>query len=126
MKNKNEICHASYLRNHTSYDCHLWYTCVKWQYFQVFYSFFQNFDFLVVREVRGQKTVQNDKKSVRCTPYLRNRISYDLHLWYTCFRYHWGGMIKGQKMAQNDRKFCLSYSLSQEPHIIDFWCTCVK
>ena len=26
---KNSVCHASYLRNHASYDCHLWYTCVK-------------------------------------------------------------------------------------------------
>ena len=23
------VCHAPYLRNHTSYDCHLQYTCVK-------------------------------------------------------------------------------------------------
>ena len=27
---KNAVCHTSYIRNHTSYDCHLWYTCVKW------------------------------------------------------------------------------------------------
>ena len=27
---KNSVCHAPYLRDHTSYDCHLWYTCVKW------------------------------------------------------------------------------------------------
>ena len=27
---KNYDCHASYLRKHTSYDCHLWYTGVKW------------------------------------------------------------------------------------------------
>ena len=26
---KNSVRHARYLRNHTSYDCHLWYTCVK-------------------------------------------------------------------------------------------------
>ena len=27
---KKSVCHAPYLRNHASYDCHLWYTCVKW------------------------------------------------------------------------------------------------
>ena len=26
---KNYVRHAPYLRNHTSYDCHFWYTCVK-------------------------------------------------------------------------------------------------
>ena len=29
---KNYVHCAPYLRNHTSYDCHLWYTCVKWWY----------------------------------------------------------------------------------------------
>ena len=24
------VCHASYLMNHTLYDCYLWYICVKW------------------------------------------------------------------------------------------------
>ena len=27
---KNSVHYTQYLRNHTSYDCHLWYTCVKW------------------------------------------------------------------------------------------------
>ena len=26
--------------------------------------------------------------------------------------------VKGQKMAQNDKKFCLSHSIAQEPHMI--------
>ena len=43
---KNYISCTLYLRNHTSYDCHLWYTCVKWWYLQAFFSFLQNFDFL--------------------------------------------------------------------------------
>ena len=28
---ENSVCHTSYLRNHTSYDCHLWYSCVNWK-----------------------------------------------------------------------------------------------
>ena len=43
---KNCVCQAPYFRNHTSYDCYLWYTCVKWYCLQVVFSFFQNFDFL--------------------------------------------------------------------------------
>ena len=31
-----------------------------------------------------------------------------------------GGRVKGQKVVQNDTKFCLSRSLSQEPYIIWF------
>ena len=56
------ICRAPYLRNHTSYDCNLLYTCVKWQYLQAFFSFCQNFDFSGYYGVKGQKYVQNDKK----------------------------------------------------------------
>ena len=41
----NYICHAPRLRNRTSYDFHLWYTCVKWKYLQWFFLFSQNFDF---------------------------------------------------------------------------------
>ena len=26
---RNSVCHAFYLKNHTSYDLHLWYACVK-------------------------------------------------------------------------------------------------
>ena len=77
------------------------------------------------------------------TLYFRNHISYDLHLCYTCmykriisssiffifFSKIWflgslrgggkgGGVLKGQKMTQNDKKFCLSHSVSQEPYII--------
>ena len=32
-----------------------------------------------------------------------------------------GGCLKGQKMAQNDKKFCLSHSQSQELYIIWLW-----
>ena len=32
-----------------------------------------------------------------------------------------GGGIKGQEMVQNDKKFCLSHSISQEPYFIWLW-----
>ena len=59
---KNSVCRTRYLRNHTLYDCHLWYTCVKWYYPHAFLQFFKILIFRVVRGVKGQKWVQNDKK----------------------------------------------------------------
>ena len=43
-KRQKIVFHASYLRNDTSYDYHLWYTCVKW-FVNGFFSFLQKFDF---------------------------------------------------------------------------------
>ena len=105
----------------------------------VFFNF-KIFIVQVVRGLKGQKMAQNDKKiSVCCTLYFRNHISYDLHLWYT-FMYKRiispgiffiffkilifkiiRGEVKGQKMAQSDKIFCLSHSEFQEPYIIWLW-----
>ena len=41
QNDKNYVCRAPYLRNHTPYDCHLWYTIVKWWYLQVIFSIFE-------------------------------------------------------------------------------------
>ena len=43
---KSSVHRAPYLRNHTLYDHHLWYTCVKGWFLQAFFSFFHNFNFL--------------------------------------------------------------------------------
>ena len=60
---KHFVCCSSYLRNHTSYDCHLWYTCVKWWYLKVvFFHFFKILIFWVVSVVKEQKMPQNDKQ----------------------------------------------------------------
>ena len=42
---KNFVRCTPYLRNHTSYGCHLWYTYVKWQYVLVFFFIFSKFWF---------------------------------------------------------------------------------
>ena len=42
--NWQKLCHTPFLRNHTSYDHHLWYTSVKW-YLQAFFFSLKNFDF---------------------------------------------------------------------------------
>ena len=41
---KKSVFCAPNLRNHAWYDCHLWYTSVKWWFLLVIFSFFQNFD----------------------------------------------------------------------------------
>ena len=51
----------------------------------VFIFFFQNFDFCVVKWVKGQKMVQNDKK-ICCAQYLSNHTSYDCHLLCKCVK----------------------------------------
>ena len=60
--NEKSVCCIPYLRNHTSYDCHLCYTSVKWRYLQSFFYFFKVLIFQVVSGVKGQKVAQNDKK----------------------------------------------------------------
>ena len=80
---------------------------------------------------------QNDENFCVWHLIFQEHISSDLHLWYTCmykriispgifficfqhfdFWDHWGGRVKGQKMAQNDKKLCLSHSVSQELNVI--------
>ena len=66
-------------------------------------------------------------------PYLRNSIACDHDFWCTCVKWwylqafcsffkiliFWGvSGVKGQKIVQNDKKICLSCSISQEPYII--------
>ena len=57
---------------------------VMWWYFQVFLSLFWN---LIFWAVRGWPNMTK-KKSVCCSWCLRNHISYDCHLWYTCVKWY--------------------------------------
>ena len=52
---------APFLRNRTSSNHNFWYTCVKWRYLLVFFSFFWNFDFLGCWGVKRQKIAQKWK-----------------------------------------------------------------
>ena len=124
---KNSVCHTPYLRNHTSYDFHL---CI---YSRTDIS--RNFFFFILskfwysRCLRGSKGEKLVKNSVCCTFYLRNHTSFDCHLWYTSvsswylqafFPQYFDFSAKEQKMVQNEKRFCLLYSISQEPYIIWF------
>ena len=139
MKNKNYIHHMSYLRNSVAYNHGFWGTFVKLCYLQVFFSFFQKLIFQVVRGVKGQKKVQNDKefclsRSISQEPY-SIWLSFMVHLcnmiisldvfFFFFFNFlkifvFWGVCwVRGQKMVQNDKKFvyCAPY-LRNQTHMI--------
>ena len=108
---------------------HLWYSCVKWQYIQQFFSFFQILIFGVVKRVKNSPKW----KKLSLSWYLRNNTSYR-HLWCTSVKWYYQAFVffkilifgvvrrdKGQKMAQNDKKLCPLYFISQEPYMIWSW-----
>ena len=86
-------CHTSYLRKHASHDCNFWYTFVKWYnffmyiFFQCFFHFLEILIFQFVRSVIGQKIMQNNKKCIPFTWYLKNCTSYNCDFWYTCVKW---------------------------------------
>ena len=129
---KNYVCCARYLRNHTSYDCHLWYTSVKWWYLQAFFSFFQNFDFQVISGVI--RTKNSTKWQKNC---VLHSISQEPCIIWLLFLVHQFKMIipsgvffifskfwffglgqskvrKWPKMTKN----CLLHLIFQEPYVI--------
>ena len=80
---KNYACCAPYCWNHTSYDCHLWCTSVKWWNLLGFHYFFK---ILIFGLLGGSKCKKWPKwqKTVHCALYLKNHTSYDHDFWYTC------------------------------------------
>ena len=92
------------------------------------FSIFLKFWFFGLLGSKRAKKWSKIIKKICCTLYFRNHTSYDLYLWYTCmykriisqaffsfFSKFWflgllEGVVKGQKMAQNDKKI-LSFSL---------------
>ena len=55
-----KLCCAPYLRNHISYDCHLWCKCEMIISPGVFFNF-KILIFQIVRDLKGKKVAQNDK-----------------------------------------------------------------
>ena len=92
-----------------------------------FFQFFNILIFQVVRELKWEKTVQNDKKFcpscfIYQEPYIiwlsfmvhmcKMIISPDLFHFYKILIF-WVRGVKRQKIVQNDRKFCLSHLIYQ-------------
>ena len=107
---------APYLRNHTSYDCHLWYTSVKWYLQWVFFHFFKILIFQVVSWVKEQ---QNGPKWQKFLSHSISQEPYLIWLWFLLmckmmlspiiffiFSKFWilgfyGGGVKGKEIAHN-------------------------
>ena len=109
-------------------------------------SFFFNVKILIFqifRGLKGQKMARNGKNFclwhlifqepyIIWSSFMGHMYNISRHF-FSFFSKFWfleslEGMVKGQKMAQNDKKVCLSHSVSQEPYIIWLWFgyTCVK
>ena len=119
--------------------------CIKWWYLQVCVFFFDIFIFRAVIGVKGQKMAQDDKKFC-----LLHFIFQEPCIKWLSFMVHYCKMMissgvifigvvrgrgnaKGQKMVQNEKKICLSPSLSQKSYtmwfsfmILHLWYSCVK
>ena len=102
----------------------------------VVFLFFQNLIFQVVSVAKGQNIAQNDKKFC-----LLHSISQELYIIGSSFMVHMcktiissgvflfsffqnfgfpgcQGGVKGQKMAQDDKKFCLSHLINSKNSVI--------
>ena len=102
---------------------HLWY---KWWYLQDFFSILSKFWFYMFSG--GSKRQKIVPKRL-CPLHLISKEPYII--WLSFVGHKWNLMIspdfffqnfdfsvKGQKMVQNEKRFCLLYSISQEPYII--------
>ena len=98
----------------------------------MFFQFIKIFSFWAVLGVKGQKTVQNDKKFCLSCLYLMDHVSYDCHLWYMCkmiispgvFSFFQNFDFFGCKRTKNGPKWqknlSVTRSISQEPYFIWF------
>ena len=146
MTKKNSLWCTSYLRNHISYDCHLWYTFVKWWYLQVFFFFFHFFKILILWVVRGCKWAKNDPKweKILSVVVLISGIIHHMifimvlmlkmiiprsFFYFSKILIFWVvGRVQGQKwpkMARNS-VFCTLYIRNHTSYDLDIWYTCVK
>ena len=112
-------------------------THIKKDISRYFLHFFQVLIFGVNNGVKGQKMAQNDKGILSFPLHISGSIHHMIVIFGTpvwnndisrCFFHFFKILIlwvvrwvKGQKMAQNDKKFCLSHSKSQESYLIWLW-----
>ena len=83
------VCCVPYLRNHTSSNHHLRYTCVKWWYLHAFFFIFFKFWFLGCYGGKRAKISPLWKSNyIRHTPYFRNSTAFDHNFWYTCLKWY--------------------------------------
>ena len=100
-----------------------------------FFNFFKILILWVVKGLKGQKSIQNNKNALCHALYFRKHIFiYDTQCeWKDNISRHFfhffkilifeiiRGFLRAKKMAQNDKIFCLSHSISQERYIVLLW-----
>ena len=108
----------------------------------MFFSFFQNFDFL---GWEGQRAKSHPKwqRTLFVVPYisgaiyhmifmygthvLKDNISRFFYFFFQISIFGVNSVVKGQKMAQNDKKFCCTlYLRKHTSYDCGFWHTCIK
>ena len=131
------VCHPSHTTSHIIWTWFLVHLCKMMISLKVF-SFSKNFDFSNFG-LFGKRAKNSRKWKITITSFTHHisgtvYLAYDHDFWYTYIKLWYlqaffslifravigGGGLKGQKMAHNDKKFCLSSSLSQELHIMWF------
>ena len=127
MKSNIFVCYVPYLRNNKAYGHDFCYTC-KWWCLQVFlFQFFKTLIFWVVRGLKVQKMVQNDKKFCLLHSISEEPCIIWLSFMFLKWQYLQGFIIqslifgvhkwvKGQKTVRNDKKFCLLLYISGTIH----------
>ena len=99
-----------------------------------FFSFFVILIFWVVKGVKGQKMVQNDKKILSVVLHISGTIHHMIFIYgthkengnilvlffFSCFQnFDFLGCYEGKraKNSPNDKEFCLSQALAYEEHM---------
>ena len=113
-------------QSHISYDCHLWYTSVKWYYLQAL----KNLIFRVVRRVKVQKKGPKWQKTFSFALYISGTIHhmiliYGAHQWkeniYKCFLHFFKililGSIVGWKSKRRPKMTKISQCLCYTPYL---------
>ena len=125
MKNNNYIRYAPYLRNSKAYN----HICKMIISSGVFFSFFENFDFLCPKGKKRSRMTKNClMRSISQEPYIiwlsfmvqmyKMIVSPVVFFNLNVLIFQVAKELKGQKMVQNDKNFCLSHFIFQESSII--------
>ena len=131
---KNSVCHTPYIRNHTSYDFHLCIYGTNDNISKILFFILSKFWFsrFLGRGCRGGDGGPKEQKIVHkklCPLHLISKEPYIIWLSFVVhkcklmispsfFFQNFDFSVKGQKKVQNEKKFCLLNSISQEPYII--------
>ena len=125
--------YAPYLRNSKAYYHEFSYTCVNWWYLQALFLVFWNFCVLGYYGVKGQKIAQNEKVTITLFMYhnsgtvkhmimifgtlvLNDDISRQYIHFFESFIFGAVRVIKGQKIAQNDKNLSVVLDISGTIH----------